>query len=578
MKKSREQVISTLLEDRVKLATVSGILTTKPSMIKWVDQSIPEIELITTKSYQVNPNPGNREPIVVETDVGCFGNAVGLRNPGMEQGYHELTELRKQYDLRAILNVSLSANSIEDFITLGNRFKDVADMLELNFSCPHAATGYGASIGTDAELVGKYMLEIRDALGNKVILVPKLTPNVDEVEEVAYLALMNGADGISAINTVGPECYFEPHTGKPILYNPKGHVGGMSGRWIHQIAVSKVEEIKEVLGGDRILIGMGGVSTSEDVERMHDTGANIVGIGSAIAQVSRADLPRYFEALKIDANHGSNLANKHVTHHRLAEYQPFKIEQIVEKGDNLKLFQLEGSLDYLASQFAFLWVPEVGEKPFSIAKSDPLTFVVRQRDYDPEQSKGLVTNALFQLQEGDELMLRGVYGAEAPSSDQENAYIVAGGTGIAVVPKLAEKLFSEGKKVTVFYGFTDPEETVLLDELCKYATLVQVPDLDTPGRVLETFRQDFEGTELHRDIDKSCFYNVGPVPLMEKAMQLQEELGATPEEIYSSLETNNMCGVGLCGECVCGEQLTCQDGTFFSLDYLRKNHIDINKI
>jgi dihydroorotate dehydrogenase electron transfer subunit len=179
MKKSREQVISIILEDRVKLATVSGILTTKPSMIKWIDTIFPKIELITTKSYQVNPNSGNREPIVVETDVGCFGNAVGLRNPGMEQGYRELSELREQHNLIAILNVSLSANSIEDFITLGNRFKDVADMLELNFSCPHAATGYGASIGTDAELVGKYMLEIRDALGRDVILIPKLTPNVE---------------------------------------------------------------------------------------------------------------------------------------------------------------------------------------------------------------------------------------------------------------------------------------------------------------------------------------------------------------------------------------------------------------
>ncbi len=69
--KKKEEVMKFLMEKRVKLGTVSGILTTKPALVEWVDKNIPEIELITSKSYQVNPNKGNRAPIIVEPSPGC---------------------------------------------------------------------------------------------------------------------------------------------------------------------------------------------------------------------------------------------------------------------------------------------------------------------------------------------------------------------------------------------------------------------------------------------------------------------------------------------------------------------------
>jgi len=80
---TRPEVLRRLRAPGLKLGTVSGVLTTRPRLIEWVDANLPEIELITTKSYQVRPNPGNREPILVEPQAGCFGNAVGLRNPGL---------------------------------------------------------------------------------------------------------------------------------------------------------------------------------------------------------------------------------------------------------------------------------------------------------------------------------------------------------------------------------------------------------------------------------------------------------------------------------------------------------------
>jgi dihydroorotate dehydrogenase (NAD+) catalytic subunit len=123
----------------VLLTTVSGVASTKPALITYFDTKVPSIGIITTKSFQVEVNPGNREPVICETERGNFGNSVGLRNPGMEQALYELRKLRGEHVFNAFLNVSLSADSIEDFITLVKAFDEVADMVELNFSCPHAS-------------------------------------------------------------------------------------------------------------------------------------------------------------------------------------------------------------------------------------------------------------------------------------------------------------------------------------------------------------------------------------------------------------------------------------------------------
>jgi dihydroorotate dehydrogenase (NAD+) catalytic subunit len=605
-KKSKQQIINFIKEDRIKLATVSGVLTTKPNLIKWVDENIPEIELITTKSYQVKPNPGNREPIVAEMSVGNFANAVGLRNPGMEKGYQELAELKNKHQLSSLLNISLSGNSIEDFIILVKKFEDVADILELNFSCPHAATGYGASIGCDVGLVANYIKEIRKE--TTALIFPKLTPNVGHIGEIAKAAIAAGADGIVAINTVGPEVHIEPHSGKPILYNPKGHQGGKSGNWIKEIAINKIKEIREAVGPDVPIIGMGGVSTGEDIKKIKKAGADVIGLGSVFARVKQPSMPDFVSALKTDAttltppappirgeteavgvppliggDRGGSSASKFLIKERLAEYKPFKINKIIQKNDDLKIFELDGEMDFKSSQFAFIWIPDVGEKPFAIVKNNPLTFIVRKREYDFEQKKGLFTHGMFALKEGDEIFIRGVYGKDAPESDKKNAYIVAGGTGIAVVPKLAEKLNQQGKKVTVYSGVKSADEIVFKEEIKKYAKYIPVIDDGVVARVLKVMEEDI-ALSLESSLRDSsgavdaCFYNAGPRPLMKRAMEIQQKLGADKKDIFSSIETNNMCGMGVCGECECGGILTCQEGTFFSLEFLEEKEIDIMKI
>lgn len=600
-KKSNQEILKILKNGKIKLATVSGILTTKPNLIEWTDSEIPEIDLITSKSYQVKPNVGNREPIFIETAVGSYANAVGLKNPGMENGYNDLVELQKRRKIRALFNISISANSIEDFIILVKKFEDIADILELNFSCPHAESGYGASIGCDVELVKKYIQNIRKI--TSALLFPKLTPNVENIGQIAKTAIGAGADGIVAINTVGQEVHTEPHTQKPILYNPNGHKGGKSGEWIKKNAIEKITEIRKTIGPDIPIIGMGGISSGEDIVNLKNAGADVIGIGSVLARVRQSAIPEFFKALKKDAENilsrfsltppnppyqggnrvapmiigvgGLNTSDKFLRKDRLAEYKPYKINKIITKTKDLKIFELDGCIDYKASQYVFIWGGNSGEKPFAVAKNNPLTFLVRKREYNPEKKMGLVTNNLFELKVGDEMMIRGIYGAEAPTSKKNNVCITAGGTSIAIIPKLVEKLKSFGKNIAVYYGTVAEEQIVFREEIEKFARYIPVIDNGIVARVLNILK---ENLQQENSLNNFCFYNVGPLQFVKTAMDIEKKLGGDVNEIFACVETNNMCGMGVCGECECGGILTCQEGTFFSLNFLESKNIDIVKL
>jgi dihydroorotate dehydrogenase (NAD+) catalytic subunit len=566
---NRNQVLARLLEPRLKLATVSGVLTTRADLIDWVDRHIPEIELITTKSYQVKANPGNREPILVEPEPGSFGNAVGLRNPGMEAGFRELAALRRSRSLRCLLAISLSADCVEDYILLARRFATLADLLELNFSCPHARGGYGSAIGANADTVASYVRAIGKA--TRALLFPKLTPNVADIGAIASAAVAAGADGIAAINTVGPEVYTEPFTGQPVLYNPNGHKGGKSGVWIRETAREKVAEIRRALGPGVPILGMGGVSSGLDALGLQEAGANTVGLGSVFARVERQQsLPEFVRALAADAARGTSTAATFLCAGSRLAYRRFRITEVQDVHEELKLLRLDGSLEAAAGQFAFLFLPGVGEKPFSLAGHDPLTFLVRRR--------GELTSALFRLRPGDPLLVRGTYGAPAPMSDRPAAFLVTGGTGLAVAPGLAAALRSRGKRVELFYGVTDPREAKALEELQADIgagiPCVCVPDRGRPGRVLEALAERLGQVEPAQ----ACFYNIGPHPFLEAAMDLEERLGGDARHVFACLETLTMCGVGLCGGCSCGGRLLCKEGTFVSLHYLRSAGIRLSEL
>lgn len=548
------------------LSTVSGVATTNSKMISYFDKRVDAIDIITTKSFQVTPNPGNREPIICETETGNFGNSVGLRNPGMEVVYPQLVKLRKT-GLNKFLNVSVSANSISDFITLVKRFDDVADAIELNFSCPHASAGFGASIGCDISIASQYVKEIKEACKNmKALLFIKLTPNVSNIGAIAKACVEEGADGIVAINTVGPIVHIESNSGLPILQNSIGGAGGMSGEWVYKRALQAIKEIREVIPSYVPLLAMGGVSCFDKVNEMIESGADAVGIGSALSLVNQSKWPEYLSTIKNEYyNRKVAIPSKsYLGSKNQMEYTEMCIEKIEYHGNDTIIITLDKNMRCEAGEFAFLWLPGVGEKPFTLSNDEPVTFIIKRR--------GIFTKALWNLNIGDKLYVRGMYGAKITNRLSKKAICIAGGTGIAVLPALARKLKEENTQMAFYVGTseTNAKEELLSHELSSYGQYKVVADDGVVGRVL----QEIDLIDLSGDINA---YLIGPEIFMAIAAKKLLDKGFDKNNIYLSMEKITRCGVGLCGECVCGETLTCQSGSFVSYNYIEKNEKEILK-
>ncbi|MBI9095594.1 MAG: dihydroorotate dehydrogenase [Sphaerochaeta sp.] len=553
--------------DEVVLTTVSGVASTKPALIRYFDQKVPSLGIITTKSFQVEVNPGNREPIICETSWGNFGNSVGLRNPGLKVALAELQLLRKEIKFRALLNVSLSANSIEDFIVLVKAFDEVADLVELNFSCPHASVGYGSSIGCDMAIAGEYVRAIKEATKEcKAPLFVKLTPNTADIGAIAKAVVEAGADGLVAINTVGPLQHIDPVAGKPILQNKLSGKGGCSGKWVHEEALRSVAEVRKAVGHSVPLIGMGGVTTGSEAAAMIASGSDAVGIGSAFGMVDQRHWGDYIASVQAEAQAvllGNEPAvEKSSSSFLISERQMAYIEHTVTRmeqyGKDTAIITLDGSLPCKAGEFAFLWLPFLGEKPFSVAHNSPLTFIVKNR--------GAFSAELCRLKPGSLLYVRGLYGSPLENTRTHKALLVAGGTGVAVLPSLVEQLQEQHTEMSILVGTSETVtgKALLEDRLGAYASFTCIADDGKPGRVLELL------DTIELDTDQGC-YLVGPEKFMEIAAKKLIARGIRKDLLYLSMEKMTLCGIGMCGECACGDRLTCRWGTFMQYDYLAEN-------
>ena len=274
----------------------SGIVSTAPSIIQRIFDDLPEIGVVTTKSVGPAPRAGNREPVYSQYAPGCFVNAVGLTNPGAEEARKGFESLNVPED--RFLLVSIFGGTIEEFVEVAEILAPVADGLELNLSCPHAQ-GYGMAMGQDPEMVRAIVSAVKAAVD--VPVIPKLTPNVDRIEDIGQAALEAGADGLCAINTVGPG-YTESH-GHPVLSNG---MGGMSGSGVLPTALKCIRALKSIT--DKPIIGCGGLSTSQDCRAALHAGATIVGVGSALSGMDTEDMNTYFRQLQDDIEFGSDKA------------------------------------------------------------------------------------------------------------------------------------------------------------------------------------------------------------------------------------------------------------------------------
>jgi dihydroorotate dehydrogenase (NAD+) catalytic subunit len=225
---------------------------------------------IVTKSLSLKPRKGNPPQRIVETPAGML-NAIGLANVGVEVFLKEKIPFLKQFDVPIICNIA--ASTIDEYVECTRILttEDTIKAFEINVSCPNVKEG-GLSFGNDLNSVAKITEKVR-AVTQKPIII-KLSPNVSYIAEFARIAKENGADAVSAINTLVGAA-FNIFTRKPKIHNV---TGGLSGPAIKPIAIAKVLEISRQV--DIPIIGIGGIMDWRDVIEFMIAGSSAVQIGT----------------------------------------------------------------------------------------------------------------------------------------------------------------------------------------------------------------------------------------------------------------------------------------------------------
>ena len=215
---------------------------------------------------------GNPTPRIAECREGMI-NAVGLQNPGVDKVIsEELPKLRKCFSKKVMANVS--GFSVEDYAYTCQRLDKIDDIgwFEVNVSCPNVHGG-GMSFGTSAEAAAEVTRAVK-AVTTKPVFI-KLSPNVTDIVSIAKACEEAGADGISLINTL-LGMRINLNNRRPIIANK---MGGFSGPAIFPVAVRMVYQVAHAVKIP--VIGMGGVSTAEDVIELMLAGATAVEVGAA---------------------------------------------------------------------------------------------------------------------------------------------------------------------------------------------------------------------------------------------------------------------------------------------------------
>ena len=224
------------------------------------------------KGTTASPRPGNAQPRIAETPGGML-NAVGLQNPGVDAVIaHELPRLARVFHKPVMANVS--GFSIDEYVSVCRRLDacEQVGWLEVNISCPNVHGG-GISFGTDPKAAAAVTAAVKAAVKKPVIV--KLSPNVTSIADIARACEDAGADAVSLINTL-MGMRLDLRTRWPLLANG---TGGMSGPAIFPLAVRMVWQVYEAVSIP--VIGMGGVSTAEDVLELMLAGATAVEVGAA---------------------------------------------------------------------------------------------------------------------------------------------------------------------------------------------------------------------------------------------------------------------------------------------------------
>jgi dihydroorotate dehydrogenase (NAD+) catalytic subunit len=240
---------------------------------------------------------GNDTPRIAEAPAGMI-NAVGLQNPGVERVIsEELPKLESVFHKPMMANVS--GFSIEEYAAVCQKLdrEPQVGWLEVNISCPNVHGG-GMSFGTDPAQAAAVTRAVKAVTAKPVIM--KLSPNVTDIVAVAKACQEAGADGVSLINTL-MAMRIDLKTRRPVLANT---TGGLSGPAVFPVALRMVWQVARAVSIP--VIGLGGVSSAEDVIEMMLAGATAVEVGAANLVDPLAckniidDLPKVMDKYRIE--------------------------------------------------------------------------------------------------------------------------------------------------------------------------------------------------------------------------------------------------------------------------------------
>ena len=253
---------------------------------------------LSFKGTTLEPRFGNATPRIAETPSGML-NAVGLQNPGLDKVIaEELPKLRACFKKPIMANIS--GFSLDEYLTCAQALdkEEQVAWLEINISCPNVHGG-GMAFGTCAASAAQVTKAVKEVTTKPLII--KLSPNVTDIAEIAKSVEDAGADGISLVNTfLGMRIDLAKK--KPLLAN---NTGGLSGPAIFPLALRMVYQVYDAVKIP--IVGMGGVSSAEDVIEMILAGATAVQIGAAnlidpyICPQIIEDLPKVMEKYHINS-------------------------------------------------------------------------------------------------------------------------------------------------------------------------------------------------------------------------------------------------------------------------------------
>ncbi|MGV8048888.1 MAG: dihydroorotate dehydrogenase [Anaerolineaceae bacterium] len=255
------------------LVLASGILGTSPSLMERC--ALAGAGAITSKSCGLEARAGHENPVALAWEGGVI-NAIGLTNPGAREEVPILRQTKMR--LRALevpLFASIFAPTLEQFGEVARIIAEAEpDLIEVNISCPNVASEFGTPFSASAESAAAVAREVRKAVELPISI--KLAPNVPDIGAIARAVVAEGADTITAVNTM-PAMLIDAFAGKPVL---KNRTGGLSGPALKPVALRCVAEIAASVSVP--VIGTGGVTSGVDAVEMLMAGAALVGIGSTV--------------------------------------------------------------------------------------------------------------------------------------------------------------------------------------------------------------------------------------------------------------------------------------------------------